>query len=163
MRLNFFWIPALDSAAAESALNQFLAANRVVQVEKNFCAAGGHSPGWAVCVEWLPGNAALPVDTTVGTVSKVDYREVLDAPTFQIFSALRTWRKTTATTLGVPIYTVATNEHLAAISRQRIETLPELAKIDGFGAARLAKHASGLLAVSSREIAALSLNDVIPE
>jgi len=106
MKMKFFWIPARDSSAAEAELNTFLCGNRVVQVEKSFCS-DADGPGWALCVQWLPGDTAASEKPRGG--DKVDYREVLDAPTFQIFAALRTWRKERAVADAVPIYTVASN------------------------------------------------------
>ena len=154
MRLKFYWIPASDSAAAEQELNQFLAMHRVVQVEKSFCAPAAERPGWALCVQWLPGQEAGPAEKAGMQPGKIDYREVLDAPTFRIFAALRSWRKGVATAQGVPIYTVATNEQLAAIAKQRIQTPAELGKVEGFGGSRMAKYAADLLAVCRAEIAA---------
>ena len=146
MKIKFFWIPARDSHAAEAELNIFLAVNRVVQVEKSFCP-DADGPGWALCVQWLPGapdesGALLGVKG-----SRVDYREILDEPTFRIFSALRIWRKDRATADGVPIYTVATNEQLAAISRERVLTAGALQKLVGFGTVWMTKCANSVLVV----------------
>lgn len=122
MKMKFFWIPARDSAAAEAELNAFLARSRVVQVEKAF-TADTDGPGWSLCVQWLPGeNEAAGAPGARG--ARVDYREVLDAPTFKIFAALRTWRKVRAVADAVPIYTVATNEQLAQAFEQ-----PQMARM----------------------------------
>lgn len=57
MRMKFFWVPARDSAAAEQEINAFLAAHRIVQVEKHFSpASGSHPSGWALCAQWMPGT-----------------------------------------------------------------------------------------------------------
>ena len=153
MKLTFFWIPAFDSTAAAEELNRFLAKHRVIQVEKRFCAGeGGHGTGWSVCVEWMPGRESAAPAT--GKLSKVDYKEVLDTETFEIFAALRNWRKEAAAAQGVPIYTVATNEQLAEVARQRVTSKAALEKIEGFGAARLARQGAGLLAACRSAIAA---------
>lgn len=36
MRLKFFWIPAIDSAASQQELDGFLARHRVVQIARHF-------------------------------------------------------------------------------------------------------------------------------
>jgi superfamily II DNA helicase RecQ len=159
MRMKFFWIPAVDSTAAEQELNQFLAMHRVVHVEKTFCTTVPQAPGWSLCVEWLPGQEADVAEGVAGRAGKIDYREVLDGPTFRIFAALRSWRKGVATAQGVPIYTVATNEQLAAIARLRIQTPAELEKVEGFGGSRMAKYAAELLAVCRTEIAAAAAGE----
>lgn len=143
--MKFFWIPARDSSAAEAELNTFLGGHRVVQVEKAFCS-DADGPGWSLCVQWLPGETPATAPAMKGG-SKVDYRELLDEPTFKIFAALRTWRKDRAAADGVPIYTVATNEQLATIAQQRIQTKAALAQVEGFGTSRLGKYAEALLAV----------------
>ena len=149
MKMKFFWIPARDSTAAETELNTFLGSHRVLQVEKSFCS-DADGPGWALCVQWLPGEVPGASPPSKGG-SKVDYREVLDEPTFKIFAALRTWRKDRAAADGVPIYTVATNEQLAAIATGRIQTKAALEKVEGFGAGRMAKYAEALLAAAILE------------
>ncbi len=40
MKFKFFWVPAVDSAAAEAELNAFVAGRRVVGVEKGFSPNG---------------------------------------------------------------------------------------------------------------------------
>jgi len=153
MKLKFFWIPAVDSTAAEQELNQFLANHRIVEVEKTFSQSGTQA-GWAFCVQWLSGTESAQ---TAGTAkrSKIDYREVLDEPTFRIFAALRSWRKKAAATRSVPIYTVATNEQLATVARGRIRTKSELEKIEGFGESRMANYGADLLEVCHKETAAI--------
>lgn len=151
MKMQFFWIPALDSQAAETELNQFLANARVIHLDKEFAAAP--QPGWSVCVQYEPSaDRAAPRGGGGGTSRKVDYREVLDEETFAIFAALRTWRKETAAEDGVPLYTVATNEQLAAMARDRVRSVAELERIDGFGGGRRAKYGKSLLAVCEREM-----------
>jgi superfamily II DNA helicase RecQ len=153
MKLNFFWIPAIDSAPAAEELNRFLASHRIVQLEKQFCAGDSrHGTGWSVCVEWMAGSESTAVPAA--KLSKIDYKEVLDAETFGIFSALRNWRKEAAAAQGVPVYTVATNEQLAEVARQRMTSKVALEKIEGFGAARLARQGEALLAACRRAIAA---------
>jgi superfamily II DNA helicase RecQ len=154
MRLKFFWIPAMDCAAAEEEVNAFLASHRVVQVEKHFQAAPMPS-GWALCVQWISGGEAGGGRERVdGRSEKVDYRAVLDAPTFQIFAALRTWRKEVAAAAGVPLYTVASNEQLAEIARRRVQTKAELESVQGFGGSRMKQHADEVVGICSREISA---------
>lgn len=156
MRLNFFWVPAWDSSAAEQELNAFLSRHRIIQVEKQFLPAPSQ-PGWAVSVQWVAGPGG-PGPHAGGKLGKVDYREILDAPTFQLFAALRTWRKEAATAGGVPPYSVATNEQLAEIARRRVQSRAALEEVDGCGSGRMDRYAAALLEVCRREIAALPGN-----
>ncbi len=153
MRMKFIWVPAQDSAAGEAELNQFLAGHRVVEVAREFSGGAGQAPGWAVCVQWLADGETVGGGPVAGRTEKIDYREVLDPATFQIFSALRTWRKEAAIAEAVPIYRVATNEQLAKIARERIQTRAGLEQVEGFGESRLGRYAVDLLALCERLMA----------
>lgn len=48
---------------------------------------------------------------------------------------------------GIPVYSVFTNEQLAEMIRTRVRSKEELKRIEGIGDARVAKHASALLAI----------------
>lgn len=93
MKLNFFGIPARDSMDAEAELNGFLTANRVIHMERAFVPSES-APSWSICVQWLPQGSNVTAAIPKSEAGKVDYREVLDDATFQIFAVLRTWRKT---------------------------------------------------------------------
>ncbi len=92
MHLRFFWIPAHDSQTAEQEMNRFLFTNRIIQVEKAFSASAS-TPGWSICVQWLPPSSEGGLTAPKGKAGKIDYRETLDDETFRIFVILRTWRK----------------------------------------------------------------------
>ena len=64
---------------------------------------------------------------------------------FNLFAALRQWRKTQAEADGVPLYAVFTNEQLAAIARQRCDTATALGSIEGVGPARLQRYGAAVL------------------
>ncbi len=150
MFLKFFWVPALDSSTAEAEVNAFLGSHRVAHVDRQL-AMVEQTVGWAVCVQWVPA-AAEADDPGAGRKGSTDYKAVLDEPTFRIFAALRAWRKEVAAVEGVPIYTVATNEQLASIARQRIRTKAALLAVEGFGSGRKERYADGVLGVCAREM-----------
>ena len=130
-KLQFFWIPAYGGGQEQDLLNQFLGQHRVIQLEKHFCQ---DPSGWAISVEWTEGEVA-PAEAARAGAPKIDYREVLDPETFQIYAALRLWRKERGLQLGVPVYNIATNQQLAAIAEQRITTRSALQELPGFGLA----------------------------
>ena len=150
MKLKFFWVPAIDSACAEAELNRFLSSSRVIHLENAFYS--GTPTGWSVCVHYDPSAPPQRSAKEKSSNRKIDYREELDEETFQIFAALRKWRKAMAGDDGVPLYTVATNEQLASIAQRRVRTATELQQIDGFGSGRRAKYGESLLEVCQREI-----------
>ncbi len=153
MQFQFFWIPVGDPAAAAAALNRTLAEQRVVQVDSDFVQSG-QLAGWAICVQSavVVEKKATPAQSGGGhsqqpLASKVDYRDVLSAEDFAVFSELRVWRKKRAAEEGVPIYALATNEQLACVARERPESKAGLEKIKGLGSGRIAKYAEDLLGI----------------
>jgi superfamily II DNA helicase RecQ len=75
----------------------------------------------------------------------VDYREVLSAAEFQVYAHLRALRKTLADRDGVPAYALFTNDQLAAMVRQRVDSAAALGRIDGVGPARVEKYGATFL------------------
>lgn len=89
---------------------------------------------------WQPGTAeALPAE-------KVDYKALLDAPTFALFAKLRDVRKGLAEKENLPAYAVFTNEQLAEVARRRCAVAADLGKIDGIGTARVEKYGAAVVA-----------------
>ena len=135
MQVALFTVAAGDPVALEE-LNRFLRGHRVLTMDRTWTGAG-----WSFCVTWQPALGAAPAPEA----AKVDYRAVLDAPTFALFSRLREVRKALAEKENLPPYAVFTNEQLAAIARARCETPAALGKIDGIGAGRVEKYAPPIL------------------
>lgn len=142
MKYRFFQILARDSTADAEALNAFLAARRIVAVDRQFVADGENS-FWALSVTYVDGADGQPQ----GRKAKVDYREVLDERDFATYAALRTLRKELAERDGVPAYALFTNEQLAAMVQRKVSSAADLAGIEGVGKARVEKFASAFLRV----------------
>ncbi|ETW98181.1 MAG: hypothetical protein ETSY1_19830 [Candidatus Entotheonella factor] len=97
MKMQFFSIPVLDPASAGDALNVFLAAHQVVQVDRQFVADGANSL-WSVCVSYIDGEGRPEPERRS---KRVDYREVLPAHEFAVFDKLRALRKELSDAEGV--------------------------------------------------------------
>jgi hypothetical protein len=112
MRLKHFTIPALDSTSGEEDLNRFLAAHRILNIERQFIQNGTHSH-WCYAINYqeLDDRPAQ-----VKQRGKVDYKELLSERDFAIYSRLRDLRKRLAEQEGVPVY--------ALISRWRNPMAP---------------------------------------
>ncbi|MCW5550179.1 MAG: HRDC domain-containing protein [Opitutaceae bacterium] len=139
MQVSLHTVAPGDSRALDE-LNRFLRGHRVLTLDREFQAGV-----WSFCVTYQPaagagGGAAEPAP-------KVDYKEVLDAPTFALFSKLRDVRKALAEQERLPAYAIFTNGQLAEIAKARCATPADLGKIDGIGPARLEKYGAALLAV----------------
>lgn len=70
----------------------------------------------------------------------------LDEEQKLLFERLREWRKEKAHKDGIPVYLIASNDHLAHIVRLKLQTLDGLKSIKGFGKARIEKYGRQLLA-----------------
>ena len=79
----------------------------------------------------------------------MDYKAILPAQEFAVFSQLRALRKELAQTEAVPVYTLFTNEQLAQMVQRRCRSKSDLAQIDGIGDGKLDKYAERLLALLS--------------
>jgi superfamily II DNA helicase RecQ len=154
MAMAFHWIPARNGQAAQAELNTALRSLRVLSVEKHFCPLAS-DPGWAVCVEYLDPDQTAAEPSGAGG-KRIDYREILDPATFTIFAALRKLRKEIAAQEAVPIYTIMTNEQMAAVARKRCQSLADLESVDGLGAARTQKYGPRFLVVIRQAVAETS-------
>ena len=146
MQFRFFMIPAADAGAQAEELNAFLRGHRVVSVQRELVGQAGGSC-WAVCVEYLPpppGGGRAP--SNGDGKGKVDYRETLSADDFAVFARLRQVRKELAERDEVPVYAVFTNEQIAAMVTNRVDSLKALRGIDGVGEARVEKYGDLFLA-----------------
>ena len=136
MPFHLFQYP-LPGSGDLSDLNAFLAAQRVVQVQQHLVSST--TGATLVFVVQTAAAAGAGVPDAKGD-KKVDYRAELSAEDFAVFSRLREERKRIAEAEGVPVYTILTNEQLAAMARQRPQTLAAMSQIEGLGPARLEKH-----------------------
>ncbi len=144
MQYKFFRIPVNDSAAHESELNAFLRANRLLAVHREFVPQGGDS-FWAIVVEYLGGEPQAKHGKTFR--GKVDYQQILDEQQFALFKKLRELRKKIAEDDGVPVYTIFTNEQLAAMVQRQVTSKSAMGEIEGVGEGKLQKYAERFLAL----------------
>ncbi len=140
MKYRFFTIPVQASDAAAKALNQFLAEQRILAVEREFIADGCNS-AWAFCI----GYDDAGHQPAAAKTGKVDYKEVLSAEDFAVFAKLRLLRKQLAEQEGVPAYALFTNQQLADMVVSRINTLAALSALSGVGEARVEKYGQAFL------------------
>jgi len=146
MQMHFFAIPALDPAAAQAELNHFIAAHRVASVERQFVQAGTDSH-WVVCVSVAPGPGPLPaaLKADASRTGKVDYKQLLSDAEFTVYAELRALRKRLAEEGGVPVYAVFSNEQLAAMVQQRVDSAESLQALDGVGEARTRRYGTAFV------------------
>jgi superfamily II DNA helicase RecQ len=114
-----------------------------VQTRKELASIEG-TPHWAVLVEYLDAPEKNSSDQQqIG--NKVDYKEILNAGDFSLFSKLRETRKKLAEENGLPVNAVCTNEQLAEIAKRRPKTLSECMQIEGIGQGKAEKYVPAML------------------
>ena len=153
MPFQFFTIPTFAPGPATEELNSFLRSHRILHIDRQL-AQRDTSPVWLLAVEYLDGGTPINPSSSqsrIKTLSKVDYREILDAPTFAIFARLREWRKLRAQSEGVPVYALFSNEQLAEIAKTRPGTTTQLVSIEGIGEAKSKKYGEDLLKLLAEE------------
>jgi len=150
MSLSFHWVPARNGQSAEDILNAFIRTHVVLGTDRQY-QASEKDPGWAVCVEYVDASSPSAPSRPPGK-DRIDYKEVLDEPTFKIFSALRDWRKERSTREAVPPYVISSNEQLAAIAKARCSSLASLRSIEGLGEAHIAKYGNDILELVHRSL-----------
>lgn len=144
MRFRLFQYP-LPAEPELPDLNAFLAGRRVATVSHHVVSQASGSLLLFV-VETVGGHGAEKSAASASS-PKVDYRDVLNAEEFAVFSRLRTERRRVADAEGVPVYTVFTNAQLADMVTKRTTTAAALAGIDGVGSGRVDKYARQFLPI----------------
>jgi superfamily II DNA helicase RecQ len=129
---SFFISPFGETSVADE-LNAFLRSHRIVNVEKKLID-GERGTGWVFLVEY--GNEQQNRQNQSGG-PRIDYREVLTPEEYAVFDKLRALRKDLADKAGVPVYTVFTNEHLAAMIKKPPLSNKDLMSIAGIGESRV--------------------------
>jgi superfamily II DNA helicase RecQ len=159
MALHFFRVLVSDGVQEQEALNQFLAQNHVVDIEKEFVSDGLKSH-WAVCVTVARtsvssiNNNPASQKSSDRKRSSIDYKEVLSPSDFEVYAALRELRKQVAKDEGVPAYVIFTNAQLASMVTEKVSSKQALASINGIGEARVDKHAETFVSCLQEQLEA---------
>ena len=144
MKLQYasYLLPFHAGSAEQDELNRFLRGRRIVQTRKELVQAEDAS-GWAILVEYLDSPEKSAGEQQMK--GKVDYKEILSAADFSLFSKLRDVRKKLAEDHGLPVYAVCTNEQLAEIAKRKPKSLAECMQIEGIGQGKADKFVPALL------------------
>jgi superfamily II DNA helicase RecQ len=142
---TFFISPFGDSSVCDE-LNSFLRSHGVVNVEKRLID-GERGTGWLFLVEYSRESAKSGQNST----PRIDYREVLNPEAYAVFDKLRSIRKTLADKTGTPVYTVFTNDQLAAMVKNPPRSMKDLMAIAGIGEARSRQYGEAFIKFFAQE------------
>ena len=135
-------LPIYPDSPEQETLNRFLKSRRIVQTLKKLVSSESASH-WAILVEYLDSPKTNSSEQQIK--NKVDYKDILNAADFSLFSKLREVRKKLAEENGLPVYAVSTNEQLAEIAKRKPTNLTEFMKIDGIGQGKADKYVPAML------------------
>lgn len=145
IQYKFFAVPVNHAADVEAELNAFLNTIRLIDVRKEIIHQDGRAC-WAVAVEYATGEAAS-VNNGASLKKRIDYKDELSPEDFAVFAKLRDWRKAVAGKEAVQLYTVFTNDQLAAMVEKKITSKNSLREINGIGDARIEKYGDAVVSM----------------
>ncbi|ACF44537.1 HRDC domain-containing protein [Pelodictyon phaeoclathratiforme] len=136
MQIKLFTISIGDSGGALQEMNTFLKAHKVLEIQHKLIS-NDNGANWCFCVRYIEQT----FNPAHGSKAKVDYREMLDEPTFRKFSHLRAIRKKVAITEGVAAFIVFTDEELAELAKLEEITIKSMLGIKGIGEKKVERFA----------------------
>jgi superfamily II DNA helicase RecQ len=142
MQIRIFTIPVQFGAEVEAELNRFLAAHRIVSIDRALVQDGANS-AWTLCIGYETGEARP--QPPGGKRARRDPREVLTPEEFAVYDKLRRLRKEIAERDGVAAYLLFTNDQLMEICQRDVRSAAALGRIPGVGAARVEKYGEPFL------------------
>ena len=116
---------------AEQELNSFLRGHKILEVDSQL-VSNAHGASWCFCIRYI-GSGIGEKNGEKNLPEKVDYRKVLDEPTFQKFSKLREIRKEISARESISAFIIFTDEELAALARLDEVTEKGMRSIKGVG------------------------------
>jgi len=141
MQIKLFSIPTGDNGAAQQEMNTFLKGHKIQEVEQKLIN-NDNGAWWCFCVRYLETAFSAASESK----AKVDYRQVLDEPTFQKFSNLRAIRKQVAAAEGLSAFIVFTDEDLAELAKLEEITVKSMLGIKGIGEKKAERFAHYFMA-----------------
>ncbi len=135
MQIKIFTIPIGDGGAVQQEMNTFLKVHKIHEIEQKLISNNNGSC-WCFCVRYLETVFTTASESKV----KVDYRQVLDEPTFQKFSELRVIRKQAAGIEGLSAFILFTDEELAELAKLEEITVKSMLGIKGIGEKKVKRY-----------------------
>lgn len=134
MQIKLFTIPLLGGGALNEDLNVFLRSKKILHIEHHL-VNNEQGNFWCFCIKYIEDKT---ISDTVKT--KIDYKEVLDATSFERFSNMRAIRKEISQKEAIPAYAIFTDEELASIAKIENLDAVSMQKIKGIGEKKIEKY-----------------------
>jgi len=134
MQIKIFTIPIIGGEKMNEEMNAFLRSKKILQIERAFSDSGA---AWSFCITYLEEGFTKSKGKTK---TKVDYKEVLDAESFDRFSQMRVIRKKLAQDEALPAYAIFTDAEMAELAKIQALNLTKMKKIKGIGEKKVEKY-----------------------
>ena len=115
-------------------MNVFLRSKKILQTEMQLVTDANRAY-WSFCIRYIEDVAISDRDKP-----KVDYKQVLDEPSFARFSKMRDIRKKVSMDEGIPAYAIFTDEELAGIAKLEDISLLKMRTVKGIGEKKVEKY-----------------------
>lgn len=143
MQIKIYAIPVIGGEKLMEEMNTFLRTKKILQLEKQFYSTA-QSTAWTFCISYLEDSNVPNNEKT-----KTDYRQVLDAASFERFSKMREIRKRLATEESLPAYAIFTDEELSNLAKIETLTLTKMKAVKGVGEKKAEKYGHYFLTESN--------------
>lgn len=134
MQIRIFSLNINSDMDSQEEMNKFLRSHRIIEVKQQYDETRGI---WAFAVSYIDKPSSVSFQQRS---DKIDYKNILDEPTFEIFSRLREIRKMIAKDESVPAYAIFTDKELSAIASLKDITMDNIVKIEGINTGRAEKY-----------------------
>ncbi len=143
MPIRIFTIPFSEEGQTfyDDLLHQFCLNKRIHRIQTKFFTKD-NQPFWTVAVHY---GVILEEERKTQNPSQRDSNHGLDDQQQVLLLRLKQWRKAEADLLGLPVYIIATNAHLAMAIHNKCTTLESLKLVKGFGKARIEKYGKSII------------------
>lgn len=134
MDFRIFTLPfdPISEGFSDEIVTQFCLNKKVYSVQSQFFVHEGR-PFWSVAVQY---------ETLVKGEEKV--RDLDDAQQL-LYNRLREWRKKQGEKEGMPVFIIATNQHLVSMVRLKVQSLEGFKQIKGFGQKRVQNYGKAII------------------
>lgn len=154
MQIKIFTIPVFADDCDVEELNLFLRSHKIIDVKRELTQANDNNC-WTFCITYMPNTALSPATMTKEGGQhreKVDYKELLDAETFERFARMRKLRKEIAESEAVPAYAVFTDAELAEIAKLTVLDTANMLRIPGIGKKKVEKYGNAFCMIDVTQL-----------
>ena len=142
MQIKIFTIPIVGGEQLNDEMNVFLRSKKIVQVESQLVTLQ-QSAFWSFSIKYVEEIAG----NSPNERGKVDYKEILDEPSFKRFTKMRELRKALAQAENIPAYAILTDEQMAGLSKIEELTLAKMKTVRGVGEKTIEKYGKQILEI----------------